>query len=120
MKNILFTLAILISFASFGQIEEGITYQAVINNPNGEELPVVDNPCSPLTNQDIETQIDGDFEGWEGETIFKMTNGQIWQQSSYSYMYHYAYMPNVIIYDTSSGYVLKVEGVEETIYVTQL
>ena len=53
MKNILFTLAILISFASFGQIEEGITYQAVIKNPNGEELPVVDNPCSPLTNQDI-------------------------------------------------------------------
>ena len=49
-----------------------------------------------------------------------MTNGQIWQQSSYSYMYHYAYMPNVIIYDTSSGYVLKVEDVEETIYVTQL
>jgi len=29
-------------------------------------------------------------------------------------------MPNVIIYDTSSGYVLKVEDVEETIYVTQL
>jgi hypothetical protein len=28
MKNILFTLAILISFASFAQIEEGNTYQA--------------------------------------------------------------------------------------------
>ena len=28
----------------------------------------------------IETYIDGDFEGWEGETIWKMDNGQIWQQ----------------------------------------
>ena len=118
MKRI-FLLLLFVSSLGFSQ-SSGITYQAVIYNPNGEELPGVDNPYAPLTNQDIETQIDGDFEGWEGETIFKMTNGQIWQQSSYSYMYHYAYMPNVIIYDTSSGYVLKVEGVEETIYVTQL
>jgi hypothetical protein len=30
----------------------------------------------------IESQIDGDFEGWDGETIFKLTNGEIWQQRS--------------------------------------
>ena len=119
MKKLLLHSALLIFASGFSQ-SSGITYQAVIYNPNGVELPYIDNPYAPLTSQDIETQIDGDFEGWEGETIFKMTNGQIWQQSSYSYMYHYAYMPNVIIYDTSSGYVLKVEGVEETIYVTQL
>ena len=28
----------------------------------------------------IESKIDGEFEGWEGDTIFKMMNGQIWQQ----------------------------------------
>ncbi|MDR0881742.1 MAG: hypothetical protein LBP55_04270, partial [Candidatus Adiutrix sp.] len=33
----------------------------------------------------IESQIDGTFEGWSGETVFKLTNGQIWQQSSYAY-----------------------------------
>ena len=33
----------------------------------------------------IESQIDGEFEGWEGETVFVLTNGQIWQQSSYDY-----------------------------------
>ena len=31
----------------------GITYQAVIYNPNGEELPGADNPYAPLTNEDI-------------------------------------------------------------------
>ncbi len=31
----------------------------------------------------IECKIDGAFEGWEGETIVKLTNGQIWQQSEY-------------------------------------
>ncbi|UZD21195.1 hypothetical protein [Algoriphagus halophytocola] len=73
-----------------------------------------------LNAQVIETRIDGEFEGWEGETIFKMMNGQIWQQSSYSYMYHYAYSPEVIIYKTSSGFVMKVDGVDETINVVQL
>lgn len=73
-----------------------------------------------LNAQVIETRIDGDFEGWEGETIFKMMNGQIWQQTSYAYMYHYAYSPEVIIYKTSSGYVMKVDDVEETINVVQI
>lgn len=75
---------------------------------------------SSSSNSVIETQIDGEFEGWEGETIFKMMNGQIWQQSSYAYLYHYAYSPEVIIYKSSSGYVMKVDGVEETINVTKL
>ena len=33
----------------------------------------------------IESQIDGEFHGWDGETIFKLTNGQIWQQAEYGY-----------------------------------
>ncbi|WP_373520744.1 hypothetical protein [Aquiflexum sp.] len=68
----------------------------------------------------MENKIDGNFEGWEGETIFKMMNGEIWQQSSYAYMYHYTYSPQVIIYKTSNGYVMKVEGIEEKIDVIKL
>ena len=51
MKNILYTL-LLFSSLAFSQ-SSGITYQAVIYNPNGEELPGVDNPYAPLTNQDV-------------------------------------------------------------------
>ena len=51
MKNILYTL-LLFSSIAFSQ-SNGITYQAVIYNPNGEELPGVDNPYAPLVNQDI-------------------------------------------------------------------
>lgn len=60
--------------------------------------------CDPA----IETQVDGDFEGWEGETIYKLRNGQIWQQSSYHYHYHYAYAPEVTIYSTTAGCAMKV------------
>jgi hypothetical protein len=68
----------------------------------------------------LETCIEDEFEGWEGETIFKLCNGQIWQQSEYAYMYHYAYRPDVIIYRTSSGYRMKVEDVAETIGVERI
>lgn len=68
----------------------------------------------------IESKIESDFNGWDGETIFKLTNGQIWQQSSYAYNYHYAYRPDVIIYKSGGRYKMKVEGINRTIYVERL
>jgi len=58
-----------------------------------------------------EGQIDGDFEGWTGETIYKLMDGHIIQQSEYHYHYHYAFSPSVIIYRSrSGGYKIHVEG----------
>jgi hypothetical protein len=68
----------------------------------------------------IETEIEGDFNGWDGETIFKLANGQIWQQAEYDYEYEYAYRPEVLIYNTAGGYKMKVEGMEDTIFVKRL
>jgi hypothetical protein len=62
--------------------------------------------CAPA----IETRIDGDFKGWEGETIYKLMNDQIWQQASYHYHYHYAYSPAVTIYLTTRGCAMRVSG----------
>lgn len=68
----------------------------------------------------IESKIDGDFEGWEGETIVKLLNGQIWQQTDYHYEYHYAFMPDVLIYRSGGGYKMKVDGTAEAVGVVQL
>ena len=51
MKRFLLLL-LFVSGLGFAQ-SSGITYQAVIYNPNGEELPGVDNPYAPLTNQNV-------------------------------------------------------------------
>lgn len=75
-----------------------------------------DNSCS----DSIESQIDGSFKGWDGETVFKLTNGQVWQQSSYSYTYHYSYRPTVLIYPTDGGCKMKVDGVSDSIPVKRL
>lgn len=68
----------------------------------------------------IESQIDGEFSGWDGETIFKLTNGQIWQQSSYAYTYSYKYRPKVLIFQASSGFELQVEGIDRRIKVVRI
>jgi hypothetical protein len=78
-------------------------------------------PAAPTTTSAaIESQIDGDFNGWEGETIFKLTNGQIWQQAEYDYEYEYAFMPEVTIYKTSACWKMKVEGMDDTVCVKRL
>ena len=51
MKKILILLLLFTNYC-FSQ-NSGITYQAVVYNPNGEELPGVDNPYAPLTNRNI-------------------------------------------------------------------
>ncbi len=68
----------------------------------------------------IETQMDDEFNGWDGDTLFKLANGQIWQQASYAYTYHYAYRPKVLIYKSGTVYRMKVDGVDSTIAVKRL
>jgi hypothetical protein len=77
-------------------------------------------PKTQSTDAVIETQINDTFKGWDGETIFRLSNGQIWQQAAYAYTYHYAYRPNVWIYLSGSVYRMRVEGVDSTIPVRRL
>jgi hypothetical protein len=74
------------------------------------------NACNPA----IESTLAGEFNGWEGDTIFKLDNGQIWEQAEYSYTYSYSYRPDVTIYQVSGGCRLKVEDEEETIMVRRI
>lgn len=76
-----------------------------------------DSTASP---QVIESRIDGQFSGWDGETIFKLQNGQIWQQAFHAYKYRYAYSPEVLIYRSGSVYKMRVNGVDGEIVVRRL
>jgi len=83
--------------------------------------PSTDNASSGVGDAEIiDSYIRGDFKGWDGDTLFLLDNGQIWQQSSYAYTYHYAYHPRAIIYKTDSGYKLMVDGVGESITVKRI
>jgi len=68
----------------------------------------------------IESKVDGEFNGWDGETIIKLMNGQIWQQTEYYYYYRYAYMPDVLVYNSGGVWKMKVNGVDKAVRVERL
>jgi len=92
--------------------------KVVTRKPKEEALPSQGrkSDCVPA----VESTIAGDFNGWDGETMFKLDNGQIWEQAEYEYMYSYAYRPDVTIYQTSGGCRMKVEDEEDTILVRRI
>ncbi|MDB9995300.1 hypothetical protein OAD95_04095 [Flavobacteriaceae bacterium] len=53
MKNIFISFFVLLSFSLFSQQRTGISYQALILNPSGEQLPGYNNQNAPLVNTDI-------------------------------------------------------------------
>jgi hypothetical protein len=68
----------------------------------------------------VRTCIDGNFEGWEGDTIFPLCSGQVWQQASFGFRYHFAFRPDVLIYNVRGAYYMQVEGMDEAIRVRRL
>lgn len=68
----------------------------------------------------IESRIEGDFEGWDGDTIFRLQNGQIWKQASYSYRYHHAFAPRVTIIPVGGRHEMMVDGIAQRVRVVRL
>jgi len=58
----------------------------------------------------IESKISGEFRGWDGDTTYELTNGQVWQQSHYKYTYKYSYRPAVLICNPGGGHIMQVAG----------
>ena len=90
-------------------VQAAITKQKRATSSNSTTVtnaPIISTPTTPIpvTSGAVESSIDGTFNGWTGDTIFKLRNGQIWKQSSYAYMYHYAYSPEVTIYQSNTVY----------------
>lgn len=71
-------------------------------------------------NSVIKVQVDGDFEGWDGETIIKLTNGEIWKQVKYCYLYNYSFMPKGTIAFSSNEYKMKIDGTNKEVVVEKL
>ena len=64
----------------------------------------------------IHSQVDGDWEGWDGETIVKLMDGSVWQQTEYHYEYSYSYMPAARVQDG----LMFVDGMSRGIAVEQI
>lgn len=85
---------------------------ATITKENGKFILTVAGKSIPIRKitDVVESRIDGEFKGWDGKSIYKLQNGQVWQQQTYKYEYKYAHIPEAIVYETGSGYKMCVEG----------
>jgi hypothetical protein len=102
---------------SSAELPGGLPDAEQTNNVNRSISPSRSSATSPAT---IESKIDGNFDGWDGETIFRLTNGQIWQQTEFGFNYHFAFMPRVLIFRSGNGFKMQVDGVNKTIGVVQI
>jgi len=85
---------------------------ALITEENGRYILTVAGHSISVRQLDsiIESQIDGEFNGWDGNKQYKLINGQVWQQVEYKYEYKYAYQPEVFICDDGGRYIMSVDG----------
>ncbi len=76
--------------------------------------------AGPPEGETVESRIDGLFKGWSGGTLFKLRNGQLWQQQDFACLYRYAYAPRVRIYSMPDGYEMQVEGAQGAVRVRRI
>lgn len=69
----------------------------------------------------VESRIVGEFNGWNGNTVFKLENGQVWQQAATGYFTNVRLEnPPVVIKKLLFGYLLTLPGQGETVFVRRI
>lgn len=65
-------------------------------------------------------QIAGDFRGWDGKTLFRLTNGQVWQQRVGGRYRYRAVDPQVRIQRARFGYYLEITATGRKVGVKRI
>ncbi len=69
----------------------------------------------------IESRYVGEFRGWSGKTLFRLENGQVWQQAEESRLVWRSNSPVITIKKAMFGsFRLKVDGVNKTVKVKRV
>lgn len=63
-----------------------------------------------MINEVVKSTFKNDFDGWRGETVFELENGQVWKQDQYESDYNNSYHQEALIYYSGLEYRLQVEG----------
>lgn len=65
-------------------------------------------------------RIRGAFTGYHGDAIFRLSNGQVWQQRRYKYKYKYAYRPLAQLYTENGRTFLAIAVMDEPVEVVRV
>jgi len=67
------------------------------------------------------SRLHGAFTGYHDGAVFRLGNGQVWQQCRYRYEYKYKYRPHVTIYEGQDGQtIMAFDCMDEPIEVVRI
>lgn len=69
---------------------------------------------------EIRSQLAGAFTGYHSGAIFRLANGQIWQQRRYKYKYKYKYRPHVRLYKERGHFMMGFDCMDQPIEVVRV
>lgn len=90
---------------------------AVSNGSFGKEMMEQVAADSPDT---LTTTLPGRFRGWNGNTVFKLADGQVWVQAGPGMFDTDVQNPTVVIKRLHFGYLLTLPGQVETVFVRRI
>ncbi|MEI7418797.1 hypothetical protein BV921_15040 [Pectobacterium odoriferum] len=67
-----------------------------------------------------ESNLSGEFEGWDDDKIYEFDDGTKWKLASYTYSYSYSYRPKAKLLTDGTRYYLEVEGMGIAVEVVQI
>ena len=93
----------------------------IVNGKSINEQPVSSRPKAGKSGQNvIESMIVSKFDGLNAGNIYKLANGQIWEQIE-PWVWVWIWVnPSVMIYPASGGYKMKVENIEHPVLVQRI
>ncbi|MEM9101392.1 MAG: hypothetical protein AAGB12_03645 [Pseudomonadota bacterium] len=110
-----------ISFEDSFGIEKISAKTTATKSSSGTVATTSPEPSKKEEADSIESRLVGPFTGWNGKTIFKLENGQVWQQSEKSNRHSRLDSPKVTISRGWLGtYRLKVEGMNASVRVKRI
>ena len=65
-------------------------------------------------------ELEGNCAGWDGATVFALSNGELWQQSAFRCRQLYVSWPLVRIWRCGDFYWIEIEGAGEILPVRRL
>lgn len=64
-------------------------------------------------------QLEDEFEGFDDQMIFELTDGTVYYQSTYKYNYCYSYRPLVKIYSNGLTKIIVVNGLDDFVEIEE-
>ena len=69
----------------------------------------------------IESSVDGEFNGFDGDTVIRLLDGSLWEQTEFYWEWHWAYLPKATVFRSQGGgWKMQVEGIRQAVGVRRL